>query len=87
MSLKRICTVTIGGILIEHHLFGPDLAGEVEEALDLGQLVPRLPDEPLAVHDVQLAQREERQPPPHVRSVNTLKWREIGINVELNPTG
>ena len=71
----RICTVTIGVILLEHydHLFRPDLAGKVEEALDLGQLVPRLPDEPLAVHDVQLAQREERQPPPHVRSVNTLK--------------
>ena len=53
----------LGGV--EEEVVLRDLGRDVQEGLQLGQLAPRLLDELVAVHDVDLVQGEVAHPPTH----------------------
>ena len=53
----------LGGV--EEEVVLRNLRGDVQEGLELAQLAPRLLDELVAVHDVDLVQGEVAHPPSH----------------------
>ena len=68
-------------VFVEEYLLGSDLVFESQERLDLDEFRERVSDEGVAVDDVQLLAREERQVAPQVFHVARVHdWMVVFIH-------